>query len=148
MVLQTAIASSSADPLGGHLVQAAVILILALQGWCVRAVLAATSELTKMRQTLFGETGDNGINGTQKKHADCLTDHEHTLAEHTAYIENTVPERLKLWEAFKERTEGDLKRVWEAYHRLRNLMQDKQRLLDQLEEDRRHGYGRRIGDHP
>jgi hypothetical protein len=91
------------DPLSGHLVQAAVALILSLQVWLIKAVTAMRDELRTVRQTLFGVNNDNGIDGTVK-------DHEQRITGCEGYINRTVPERLKLWDGFKDEVKALLSR--------------------------------------
>jgi hypothetical protein len=63
----------------GHLVELAVGGVFSLQLWMVRELIAIRADTRATRQTLFGETGDNGINGTVKEHAVELRDHDRRL---------------------------------------------------------------------
>jgi hypothetical protein len=132
-VVATATASTDASPLAGHLVQGAVALILALQAWVIRAVTSTRDEVRTIRQALFGVNNDNGIDGAVKAH-------EHRLTECEGYIERTVPERLKLWGAFKEATERALEELRSSIHKVRNMVSevilDHRARLERLEKDR------------
>ena len=89
-----AVATTQSDALASHLVQFAVAIILALNVWMVRAVQQTRDLMRRLEQWAFGPNGDNGVNST-------VTDHEHRLTATEGYIERTVPERLKQWEAWK-----------------------------------------------
>ena len=69
-------ALQSAALLSGHLIELAVGGVFSLQVWMVRALVEVRSDTRATRQTLFGETGDNWINGTVKEHAAELKEHE------------------------------------------------------------------------
>jgi hypothetical protein len=105
----TAIATSN-DALSTHLVQGAVALILALQAWVIRAVTTTRDEVREITQAVFGVNRDNGIDGDVK-------DLKERVAHTEAYIANTVPERLKLWEAFKKETEDALSAIRQKFER-------------------------------
>lgn len=91
----TAVSTASSDGLGTHIVQGAVAMILALQAWVIRAVTMTRDDVRTIRQSLFGVNNDNGIDAQVK-------DHEGRIGECEAYIERTVPERLRGWEAWKD----------------------------------------------
>ena len=63
----------------GHLVELAVGGVFSLQIWIFRELIAIRADTRATRQTLFGETGDNGINGTVKEHTIELRDHERRI---------------------------------------------------------------------
>jgi hypothetical protein len=87
--------STSSDGLGTHIVQGAVAMILALQAWVIRAVTMTRDDVRMIRQSVFGVNNDNGIDAAVK-------DHESRIGQCEAYIERTVPERLRGWEAWKD----------------------------------------------
>lgn len=68
-------ALQSAAFLSGHLIELAVSGVFSLQVWMVRALVEVRSDTRATRQTLFGETGENGINGTVKYHTLKLEEH-------------------------------------------------------------------------
>jgi hypothetical protein len=70
MILQTSLASL----VSGHVIEFAVGGILSLQLWSVRAIAEVRAKSRANHQTMFGETGDNGINGTVKDHSRKLDD--------------------------------------------------------------------------
>ena len=54
----------------------------------VRALVEVRSDTRATRQTLFGETGDNGINGTVKQHASKLDDHAERITRSEVRLYN------------------------------------------------------------
>lgn len=72
-------ALQSAAFLNGHLIELAVGGVFSLQVWMVTALIDVRSDTRATRQTLFGETGDNGINGTVKEHTVELREHDRRL---------------------------------------------------------------------
>jgi hypothetical protein len=72
MILQTSLASL----ISSHVIEFAVGGVLSLQLWMVRAMAEVRGNSRATRQTLFGETGDNGLNGTVKDHTHELKDLE------------------------------------------------------------------------
>jgi hypothetical protein len=76
MALQsvTAVAAVSS-----HLTELAITGVFTLQVWMVRALIEVRANTSASKQTLFGETGDNGINGTVKAHSIELRDHDRRL---------------------------------------------------------------------
>jgi hypothetical protein len=63
-------ALQSAADFGDHIVKIALGGVFTLQVWMVRALIDVRSDTRVTRTTLFGETGNNGINGTVRKHDD------------------------------------------------------------------------------
>lgn len=66
-------------PLNDHILELAIGGVFSLQVWMVRALTDVRADTRATRQTLFGETGDNGINGTVKQHEAQLRDHERRI---------------------------------------------------------------------
>lgn len=130
-LMQATAVAVAADPLGGHLVQAAVALILALQAWLIRAVTAMRDDMRTIRQTLFGVNNDNGIDGDVKNL-------KGRVAECEGYITRTVPERLKLWEGFKTETEASVenaeRRIDKHEHRFKAVEQATLLLQNQVND--------------
>jgi hypothetical protein len=69
----------SAAFLSEHLLELAVTGVFSLQVWMVRALIEVRADTRASRQTLFGETGTNGINGTVKEHTTELRDTDRRL---------------------------------------------------------------------
>lgn len=63
----------------GHLLELAVTGVFGLQVWMVKALIDVRSDTRATRQTIFGENGDNGINGTVKAHELELRDHDRRI---------------------------------------------------------------------
>lgn len=72
-------ALQSATAISGHLVELAIGGVFSLQVWMVRALIDVRANTRASRQTLFGETGTNGINGKVNAHENRLWDHERKL---------------------------------------------------------------------
>jgi hypothetical protein len=68
----------------GYIVEHAIYGVFALQAWMVKALIDVRGDTRATRQTLFGETGENGINGTVKQHAVDLKDHEKRITHSEA----------------------------------------------------------------
>jgi hypothetical protein len=112
-VQAVAVAQSSSDGLGTHIVQGAVALILALQAWVIRAVTMTRDDVRMIRQSVFGVNNDNGIDAAVK-------DHESRIGQCEAYIERTVPERLRGWEAWKDAITKKVDDALGVVHKTRN----------------------------
>lgn len=79
-------ALQSAAFVSGHLVELAVTGVFSLQVWMVRELVGIRADTRATRQTLFGETGDNGINGTVKEHAAELREHDRRITRNVARV--------------------------------------------------------------
>ena len=94
MLIQTATAVATTTGLDARVVEAAFAVILGVNVWMIRVVTQTREGVRSITQSLFGVSGDNGINSA-------VIDHEHRITATEGYIERTVPERLKQWEAWK-----------------------------------------------
>jgi hypothetical protein len=70
MILQSSLASI----LGGHVIEWALGIVLSINLWMAKAMVEVRGNSRATQQTLFGENGDNGINGKVKDHARELKD--------------------------------------------------------------------------
>jgi hypothetical protein len=80
-------ALQSVAAVSGHLTELAITGVFTLQVWMVRALIEVRANTSASKQTLFGETGDNGINGTVKQHATELRDHDRRITRAEARLD-------------------------------------------------------------
>lgn len=59
--IAAALAQAMSDVAGPRLVEAAFVLLIALQGWNLKATTSTAKELAVIRQHLFGAKGNNGL---------------------------------------------------------------------------------------
>jgi hypothetical protein len=67
-------ALQSVAGIGSHLLELAVGGVFALQVWVVKALIDVRSDTRVTRTTMFGETGNNGLNGMVREHERDLRD--------------------------------------------------------------------------